>query len=141
MVDFNIDLQRVDVHTPTTKFVDVITVNLLVPHIIIPTRNTSTTRTLIDNIYSNLTDFKEGMSGKLTLAICDHLAQFLIIQEEAYKIQLTSNIYKRDCKIFDRVSFLLHLLAIDWDEVISIGNYNNPNESFNTFFKYNRLIA
>ena len=133
MGDFNIDLLRVDVDTPTTNFFDVVTANLLVPQIIIPTRITSTTRTLIDNIYSNSTNFKEGISGNLTLAISDHLAQFLIVQEEAYKIPLTSNIYKKDFKNFDRVSFLLDLLAIDWNEVISIGNYN-LDESFNTFF-------
>ena len=72
--DFNIDLLRVDVDTPTTNFFNVVTANLLVPHIIIPTRITSTTRTLIDNIYSNSTNFKEGISGNLTLAISDHLA-------------------------------------------------------------------
>ena len=133
MGDFNIDLQRVDVDTPTTNLFDVITANLLVPHIIIPTIITSTARTLIDNIYSNSTNFKEGISGNLILAISDHLAQFLITKEEAYKIPLTSNIYKRDLKHFDRISFLLDLLAVDCNEVISIGNYN-PDESFNTFF-------
>ena len=59
MRDFITDLLRVDVDTPTTNFFDVITANPLVPHIIIPTRITSTTRTLIDNIYSNTTNFKE----------------------------------------------------------------------------------
>ena len=101
---------------PTSNFFDVITANLLVPHIIIPTRITSTTRTL---------------SGNLTLAISDHLAQFLIIQEEAYKTPLT--IYTRDFKHFDRVNVLLDILAIDWNKVISIENHN-PDESFNSCF-------
>ena len=52
----------------TTNFFDVVTANLLIPHIIIPTIITSTTRTLIDNIYSNSTNFKEGISGNLTVA-------------------------------------------------------------------------
>ena len=73
MGDFNIDLPRVDVDTPTTNFFDVFTAGLLVPHIIIPTRITSTIRTLINNIYSNSTNFKEGISGNLTLAITDLL--------------------------------------------------------------------
>ena len=130
--DFNVDLLKVDADTPTTNFFDVITASLLVPHIILPTRITSTTRTLNDNIYSNSTNFNEGISGNLTLAISEHLARFLIIPEETYKIPLTSNIYKRDFKNFDRVNFLLDLLAIDWNEVISIENYN-PDESFNSF--------
>ena len=130
--DFNVDLLKVDVDTPTTNIFIVITASLLVPHIILPTRITSTTRTLIDNIYSNSTNFNEGISGNLTLAISDHLVQFLIIPEETYKIPLTSNIYKRYFKNFDGVNFLLDLLAIDWNEVISIENYN-PDESFNSF--------
>ena len=35
--DFNVDLLKVDVDTPTTNFFDVITASLLVPHIILPT--------------------------------------------------------------------------------------------------------
>ena len=61
-----------------------ITSNLLVPHIINRTGITSTSKTLIDNIYSDSLNFKDGISGNLTLAISDHLAQFLIIQEDAY---------------------------------------------------------
>ena len=41
--DFSIDLLKVDVDTPTTNFFDTITSNLLVPHIIHPTRITATT--------------------------------------------------------------------------------------------------
>ena len=89
--DFNIDLLKVDMDTPTTNFFDTITSNLLVPHIIHPTRITANTRTVIDNIYSNSTNFEDGISGNLTLAISDHLAQFLIIQEETYKISNTQN--------------------------------------------------
>ena len=83
--DFNIDLLKVDIDSSTTKFFDTITSNLLVPHIIHPTRITTTPRTLIDNIYSNSPNFLDGISGNLTLAISDHLTQFLIIEEEAQK--------------------------------------------------------
>ena len=107
MGDFDIDLLRVDVNTPTTNLFDVITTNLLVPHIIIPTRITSTTRTLIDNIYSNSTNFKEGISGNLTMAISDHLVQFLIIQEEAYKIHLLVIYIKEILIMLTGLSFYL----------------------------------
>ena len=81
--DFNIDLLKVETDTPTANFFDTITSNLCVPHIIHPTRITSTSRTLIDNIFSNYPNFYDGISGNLTLAISDHLAQFLIIREDA----------------------------------------------------------
>ena len=131
--DFNIDLLIVDSHPPTTIFFDIITTNLLVPHIIYPTRITSTTKTLIDNIYSNCTNFEDGISGNLTLAISDHLAQFLLIQEETLKIPVSGNVYTRNLTNFDRENFLLDLLGIDWNEVIALEN-NNPNQSFNSFF-------
>ena len=77
--DFNIDLLKVDLDPPTTNFFDIITSNLLVPHIIHPTRITSSTRTLINNIYSNSANFEDRISGNLTLAIPDHLAQLILI--------------------------------------------------------------
>ena len=123
--DFNIDLLIVDSHPPTTIFFDIITTNLLVTHIIHPTRITSTTKTLIDNIYSNCTNFEDGISGNLTLAISDHLALFLSIQEETLKIPVSGNVYTRNLTNFDRENFLLDLLGIDWNEVIALGN-NNP---------------
>ena len=82
--------------------------------------------------YSNSDNFADGISGKLILAISDHHARFLIIKEESQKTPAISNIYKRDVKNFDRENFLLDLLTIEWDEVISVEN--NPNESINYFF-------
>ena len=63
--DFNIDLLKVDIESLTTIVFDIITANLLVPHIIHPTRITSSSRTLIDNIYSN----SDGISGNLQFQI------------------------------------------------------------------------
>ena len=129
--DFNIDLLLVESDTPIAHFFD--TSNLCVPHIIHPTRITSTSRTLIDNIFSNYPNFYDGISGNLTLAISDHLAQFLIIREDAKKNSLTNNLFKRDFKNFDRENLLLDLLAIDWNETFYLDN-DNLNDSFNSFF-------
>ena len=52
----------------------------------------SSSRTLIDNIYSNYDNFTDSISGNLTLAISDRLAQFLIIQEESQKTPAISTI-------------------------------------------------
>ena len=140
MGDFNIDLLKVDIDTPTTNFFDTITLNLFVPLKILPTRITTTTKTLVDNIYSNCTNFNDGISGNLTLSISDHLAQFLIIQEVIDKTSTKTNIYKRDYRNFDRENFILDPLNIEWNQVITI-EINNPNESFNLFFsKIDSLI-
>ena len=81
--DFNIDLMKVDHNPETTTFFDRLTSSLLVPHIIHPTRYTSHSKTLIDNIFSNSTNFLEDISGNLTVAISDYLPQFLFMDYEA----------------------------------------------------------
>ena len=76
MGDFNIDLLKVDIDTPTANFFDTITSNLLALHILLPTRITTTTKTLIDNIYSNCTNYIDGISGNITIAILIILHNF-----------------------------------------------------------------
>ena len=132
MGDYNIDLLKLDSDTPTSTFFDCMTANLFVPHIILPTRVTSTTKTLIDNIYSNSSQYLEGISGNLTLSVSDHLAQFLIIPEETQKIHKNVKMFKRDMRNMDRENFFMDLLSLDWDRVIDVDR-NDPNESFNRF--------
>ena len=51
--DFNIDLMKTEFDVTTSQFFDTMSTNLFVPHITYPTRITTTTSTLIDNIFSN----------------------------------------------------------------------------------------
>ena len=107
MGDFNIDLMKMDSDNHTSTFFDSMTSNLFVPHLIYPTRMTSTTKTLIDNMFSNSPHFLQGISGNPTISVSDHLAQFLIIPEENQKSPENINLY-RDIKNFDRESFILY---------------------------------
>ena len=77
--DFNIDLLKIDSDKDIMNFYNSLTSNLFVPHITLPTRITSHSQTLIDNIFSNDLDFAQGISGNFTFSISDHLAQFLIM--------------------------------------------------------------
>ena len=130
--DFNIDLIKNEIDTETLTFLDTITSNLFVPHIIHPTRITPHSKTLIDNIFSNSPNFSQGKSGNMTLSISDHLAQFLIIPLDFNYIPRKINLYKRDTKNFDREIFFLDLTRIDWATILALGN-ENPNLSFNNF--------
>ena len=94
--DFNADLLKIDTETDISNYFDLITSYLLVPHITLPTRITETTKSLIDNIFSNELNFHEGISGKITLSISDHLAQFLIIPDNCDRNFSEHNLYKRD---------------------------------------------
>ena len=71
--DFNINLLKIDEDNKIDEFYNVICSNFLVPHIIHPTRITSDSATLIDNIFSNNLNFSQALSGNLTVSISDHL--------------------------------------------------------------------
>ena len=97
--DFNVDLMKAETDANTANFFDNITSNLMVPHIIYPTRITSTSKTLIDNIFSNSLNFDQGISGNLCVSISDHLAQFLIIPEKNNEKKTTKLFTKEILKI------------------------------------------
>ena len=108
------------------------TSNLFVPHITHPTRVTLTTKSLIDNIFSNSSNFTQGISGNISLTISDYMAQFLIIPEDKQTIPEDINIYKRDHRNFDKKIFILDIMAIEWDQVLDLAK-KDPNNSFNRF--------
>ena len=58
MGDFNVDLMKTESDTKTSQYFDT---NLFIPHITCPARITTTTSTLIDNIFSNPINSSEGI--------------------------------------------------------------------------------
>ena len=78
MGDFNIDLMKTE---DDNHINDII---FFVPHITLPARITSSSKTLMDNIFSNSLNFPEMISGNFTVSISDHLPQFLIIPRVNY---------------------------------------------------------
>ena len=130
--DFNVDLLKIDEDSKSSSFFDNITSNLFVPHIIHPTRITSTTKTLIDNIFSNSTNYKEGISGNLTVSLSDHLAQFLLIPDECHHSTKKQNLYTRDTKNFDSDKFTQEFQQIEWSSILKL-HCNDPNVAFEGF--------
>ena len=76
--DFNVNLLNYNDHNPTNEFLDPLSSNSFVPYILQSTRLTSHSKTLIDNIFSNIIS-PEAISGNLTSTISDHLPQFMIV--------------------------------------------------------------
>ena len=74
--DFNIDLLNYNENQLTNEFLDSLASNCIIPYILQPTRLTSHSKTLIDNIFSNELSCEE-ISGNITATISDHLPQFL----------------------------------------------------------------
>ena len=70
--DFNINLLNYNDHQPTNEFLDSLASNSFIPYILQTARITSHSKTLIDNIFSNII-FHEIISGNITATISDHL--------------------------------------------------------------------
>ena len=127
MGDFNVDLMKVDDNDITAKYFDIMTSHLFVPHIVHPTRITSTSKTLIDNIFSNATNMEEAKSGNLTISLSDHLAQFLFLPNDLRR----SETYKKsksviDHRKLDQENYILDMFDLNWD----ISNFADPNNAF-----------
>ena len=76
--DFNADLLKYDHDEEASGFFDAMYSKLLLPNISSPIRITSTSATLIDNIFTN--DYDDTFtSGNLVTTLSDHLAQILIV--------------------------------------------------------------
>ena len=81
MKEFNINNKNRNSDRDTSSFIDTIYSNSLYPTINIPTRITSTSKTLIDNIlYNNIT--KSIPAGNIVTSILDHLTQYIFIPSE-----------------------------------------------------------
>ena len=74
---FNVNLLNYNNHNPTNELIDSLASNSFVPYILQPARLTSHSKTLIDNIFSNIIS-TYAITGNLTSTISDHLPQFMI---------------------------------------------------------------
>ena len=138
--DFNINLMNCNVHNPTNEFLDSLASNSFLPYILQPNRITSHLKTVIDNIFTNIT-LPDSISGNLTATISDHLPQFLIVPNIfSNPPSNKSNIYERDWSNFDQENFILDHFSMDWNETLKIEelNIDYSNEIF--LNKINKLL-
>ena len=99
--DFNVNLLNYNEHNQTSEFLDSLASNSFIPLILQPTRITSHSNTLKDNICSNVFD-PDIVSGNLTTTISNHLPQFSIIPNMFDNtIGNKFKIHERDWSIFD----------------------------------------
>ena len=92
--DFNVNLLNYNEHNQTNEFLDSLASNSVRPLILQATGITSHSNTLIDIIFSNVTD-PDIISGNLTATISDHLPQFARIPNMFGNISGNkSNIYE-----------------------------------------------
>ena len=79
--DFNIDLLKLDNFPSYLEFYNLMTSNGFLSQIINPTRVTTNTSTIIDNIYSNCHENNQ-YSGNILLSISEHFSQFTSVERK-----------------------------------------------------------
>ena len=101
----------------------------ILPLILQPTRITSHSNTLVDNICSNVID-PDIISGNFAATISDHLPQFVIIPNMfGNTTSNKSNIYEKDWSKFDQEHFILDYFSIDWEDLLKIDELNVDNST------------
>ena len=127
-------------HNETNEFLDSLASNSFIPLILQPTRITSHSNTLIDNIFSNVID-PDIISSNLTATISDHLPQFSIIPYMFGNISGNkSNIYEPDWSKSDRENFILDYFSVDWEDLLKTDDLNADNSTSMYLHKINTLL-
>ena len=118
--DFNVNLLNYNNHNSTNESLDSLLSNSFVPYMLQPTRLTSHSKTLIDNIFSNIIS-PEAISGNLTATISNHLPQFMIVPNFcSNSLSNKSSIFERDWPNFHQENFILNCFSIDSDVALKL---------------------
>ena len=116
--DFNVDLIKYGDNCKIDVFYDELSSHTFRPLILQPTRVTSKTRSLIDNIFTNdLSCLSSG--GNLTTSISDHFCQFAQIDVFDREQEKKITKFGRNWRIFNKNEFAEELDKSSWDDVSS----------------------
>ena len=100
--------------------------------LVVTSQDTSHSRTLIDNIFSNVIS-NDIISGNIIALISDHLPQFLISPNTfADPSSNKSNVFERDWSNFEQTNFVLDYFHIDWLTILK-HDEKNVNSATNNF--------
>ena len=148
--DINIDFGKYKAHQETTAYVNNLLVNNFLPMIIMPTRITAKSATIVDHIY-----YREGyncnkelhlVSGNLWSDLTDHLPNYFIIYNESLKTNTDRPLVRlHSAKNIATFRDLLH--NVNWDPIfdsvdVNAGYHyfsNRLEECYNRSFKLVRL--
>ena len=118
MGDFNIDLLKYATESNTGEFYDLLCSYSFRPLILQPTRVTSKTATLIDNIFIN--DIScHSIGGNVTSSISDQFSQIDILRKSGNKTEVK---YARDFQNFNKRESDEELSNLDWSDTIDERN-------------------
>ena len=121
--DFNIDLLKYESNNNFSDFYNLVTSNGFLPMITQPTRITENSKTLIDNIFSNVFTY-DTESGNILIEIADHLTQFISVHSQN-KSMPANDFYKRCSKNWNE-----NLFMEDLSNINLANDSNDPNRKF-----------
>ena len=130
MGDFNSNSLNYDSHAPTFDLMNILLSNSFLPCIALPTRISNSSATIIDNIFTNLTN-SNITSGNILTHISDHFPQFLILENTIIS-QKKQDILKRDYSSSNENSFLNDFTKLDLNY---LHNDNDINHIYNKFLE------
>ena len=131
--DFNVGLSKYEQHSLTNEFLDSLASSMFLPCIIQPPRVTSNSKTIIDNIFSNIIS-TDIIPGNLTETISDHRPQFLIAPEIFTNSPSSkSNYFEGAWSNFNQQNFILDYFSVNWKGIINLEK-NDVNHSLRSFF-------
>ena len=131
--DFNINLLQYDDSPDVAHFLKSMCSSSLFPSITQPTRVTSKSRTLIDNIFINFHS-PEIISGNIAVSISDHLAQIITIPSKK-SLKKPRKMFKRCFKNFNNEKFIQDIIDVEWNKHIADLNVNDATSVFLKLFE------
>ena len=111
MGDFNLNLLNYETHSDTNDFINSVISYSFLPYILHPTRVTEHSATIIDNIFSNITDCK-STSENILCQISDHFPQFIIVEKRTMNYKSCS-FAKHDYSNFNEENFVDDYSSLD----------------------------
>ena len=130
MGDFNLDLLNSDVHAQTSQFLDLIYSSSFYPLIDKPTRVTTHSSTLIDNIFVN--SYNNHTAGLLYADVTDHLPIFAIDSSKGISApeSLSGAVKHRRINEQSIERFKETVSQYNWDDLYQL---NNAEDAYNHF--------
>ena len=130
--DFNINLLNSDTHTYTQNFLNCLHSYAYIPLITKPTRVTSETATLIDNIFYNDVDHPPILHGILYTDITDHFPVFAVLTPKETKCDAPH--YTRNISPSSMNNFNLTLQQLPWNEVLDQEDCQTAYSNFHCIY-------
>ena len=133
--DFNIDFLKADYNKNIMNYLNNLLLYNFLPVLLLPTRITRKTATLIDHIYyyegQNKKNGSKLMSGNLYSDLSDHLPNFVLLPSTSNKFDYSSRPYIRLYTKENKQKFHDKLKSVNWTHTL-YSNYD-VNQCFNEF--------